>query len=187
MLLSGTSNSVLPEWTTTGAALAVAFHGTWLRAADIHLFVSSDPNYMANNIHYECFQQANKYAFKNKLVSYQAGKYNQYSQARNPEHVAGQPNTLFKYYPGISMINDDGLPTVPLNDIPSLVQKLYALYLPLRDGPFTPSGVTCQAVDVIDFAIVYSAARCDVFSDIDPFIEALQLLIQGYGRAYSFY
>lgn len=127
-----------------------------VRAADIHLFVSSEPNYMANNIHYECFQQANKYAFKNKLVSYQAGKYNQYSQARNPEHVAGQPNTLFKYYPGISMINDDGLPTVPLNDIPSLVQKLYALYLPLRDGPFTPSGVTCQAVDVIDFAIVYS-------------------------------
>ena len=37
MLLSGASSSVLPEWTTTGAALAVALHGTllgWVRRCE---------------------------------------------------------------------------------------------------------------------------------------------------------
>ena len=67
-----------------------------LRAADCHLFLTSDPAWVgAGNIYYEAFQLANKYAMKSKFLTLNTKYLRQPGQSAQEAAKAGHLNALY--------------------------------------------------------------------------------------------
>ena len=142
--------------------------GLHCRAADLHIFV--DLPYNQGNNHYDACMRIMKIAMGAgcRYVPLQP----MYVKDTSPR----QKNPLYDAYPNFSSIDNNGRPTVPVLDRPALVGKLYDLFKPLRDGPFSPDGPTYQSISSINLAIVHSSVRRQEFANILEFKDAIAQL-----------